>query len=992
MSPRLVLLDTPAAYLDGRRFDLPVHKPTGLLLILACAGDWVGRDRLVSLFWPEASEVDGRHRLRTSLMRARRLPWARGLEVEASRLRWLVDSDVMALREAMERSDWAVAAALHRRPLLDGFAFPSTPGLEAWLGAERDNLASSWQQASLRWSAELKKAGRFLEAAELLLRVLHGDSLAEDALAAYLEAAYLAGQRSEALAQYQLFREALRQELDLEPLAQTSALAALIREGGQLGPSQPQPTQAQEMPSTLRLPRRLVGRDRERVALRESVAQLVLVAAEAGSGKTRLLQDTLPSARWLHAREGLKSVPFHPLLGLMSDPAQTGALAGLQREELALLDPMTWRLPADTASLQEPQTAKTRLLGALTAWLEAAGRPVVVDDLQWADSGTLELLTLLVTRGRLRCYAGCRLEEIDPDLRRHIDGWRTQRLLEEVRLAPLDPQELRELASGQSDLRQAPSELGAWLHARSAGNPFFAVEALKELLGTTHSEGERGEAAWPDMTALAADAELPASVHQVVHRRLGRLSEAARRVLEAASVLGHDLAARPLAALIGLSEAATVIAMEEAEAYGFLQGTGFSHDLWRQSVYQSLATARRRHLHTLVAERLEGSADPLLVAEHWAKGGSVVRALACYHQAADALASRGFPDEALQAVRTATALAEASPMAGDASAEADRLLARLGCVGLAVHRHLGQHRTVLELAERLTGPDREADVRLAACVEKFNVLRELGRYGEANASLAAAERLAAQETLTPYNRRQVTFMCAVVAFDEGRYRDAIALCEGMRDAIRQGTALERFDLAGHLAASWNMLGEHAEALVHNGEALALAKTMGGKPMVVSAAAQLLEILGAAGRPTEGLVEAEAALALGSFHHTAELRHNLAVTYRRCGRLEEAIRHGQALVAGETGALWRASGWTHLVTCYAEAGRPDELAGAIDRGLLASAEIDMPLLRGRMLLAALLYGRPEQRKAAKAGLLPLDWARLPEDLANRLRTELGEPQV
>lgn len=990
--PRLVLLDAPAAYLDGRRFELPVHKPAALLLVLACAGDWVGRERLVALFWPDSLEEEGRHRLRTSLMRARRLPWAEGLEVEAARIRWRVDCDVRDFREAVAEADWAAAAELHRRPLLDGFSFPSSPGLEAWLGAERDSLSSAWQQATLRRAAELKESQRHADAATLLERVLRSDSLAEDALAAYLEAAYLCGRRGEALTQYQHFREALRTELDLDPLPHTSALAALIREGSPLEPAQVQPAPSRRRFPSRRSTPRLVGRSGERAALLEADAPLAVVFGEAGSGKSSLLRDALPSARWLRAREGLRNVPFHPLLELVGRAADEGTRAGLRREELALLDPIAWPLPADALAGQEHETAKTRLLAALAAWLEDEESPLIVDDLQWADSGTLELLTLLMLRGRIRCHATCRSEEVDAELRRALDGWRTQGQLEEIQLGALDPNALTELASGLPPDLRARSDLGHWLLGRSAGNPFFALEVLRELEEAVPSGPDRRDEAAPADLDHLVGAGLPTAVQRVVDRRVGRLSAAARRVLEAGSVLGSGLGPRPLAALAGLSEVAVLDALEEAEQQGLLRGPGFSHDLWRQGVYQGLTDARRRHLHYLVAESSQGLADPLIVAEHWGKAGSVVRALAAYHEGADALVSRGFPAEALRATRAATALVEAWPVTEGTAAEVVRLRARLSCVDLAAHKLLGQRQTVMELAERLSSPEHEADVRVAAYVELFNVNRGMGRYGEAKASLEAAERLAEQETLTASNRRLVTYMSAVSAFEVGRYRDAIALCEGMRDAVRQGTALERFDLAGHLAASWNMLGESDEALRHNGEALALAKAMGGKPMVVNAVAQRLEILIGAGRAADGVEDAEAALRLGSFNFTAELRHNLVLAYRHSGRLDEAIHHGQVLVSSDAATFYRASGWVHLINSYAEAGRKKEAAEAIDNGLLTAVEIDVQQIRARMLLAALRHGSPDQKTAARTVLLPLDWARLSGELSSQLSSELGSNQA
>jgi DNA-binding SARP family transcriptional activator len=189
----LRLLGAPQVELEAGPLGLPPQKPVYLLIRLALEGDWVSREALSALFYPDQPEPEARHRLRLLVARVHALSWARGFEAETRRLRWRVPNDVLAVREALGRADWATVVALHARPLLEGFPVGDAPGFEAWLEAERAALVNAWREAALRRSGEFGARGEHREAAALLRGLLEREGLAEDVLAAYLEQSYLAG-------------------------------------------------------------------------------------------------------------------------------------------------------------------------------------------------------------------------------------------------------------------------------------------------------------------------------------------------------------------------------------------------------------------------------------------------------------------------------------------------------------------------------------------------------------------------------------------------------------------------------------------------------------------------------------------------------------------------------------------------------------------------------------------------------------------------------
>jgi DNA-binding SARP family transcriptional activator len=227
------LLDTPHVLVGGRRHNLPHSAPALLLACLAMHGDWLPRERLMALFWPDAPDTAAQHHLRVTLHRSKL--WLQGvglgahLHTERSRLRLQLLCDVPQMRAALGRADWATAVALHRAPLLAGASLKGFAAVDEWLALERDALVTAWRNAALRQAPLLEAKGDAVGAATLLQQQLAHDLLAEDVVQALLRVAAAAGQRSTALDTFERFAQRLQAELGLQPLADTVALAAALR-------------------------------------------------------------------------------------------------------------------------------------------------------------------------------------------------------------------------------------------------------------------------------------------------------------------------------------------------------------------------------------------------------------------------------------------------------------------------------------------------------------------------------------------------------------------------------------------------------------------------------------------------------------------------------------------------------------------------------------------------------------------------------------------
>lgn len=642
-----------------QRFDLTPTNPVFLLVYLAVQADWVSRERLAALFWPDMQGGDARHNLRLTLGRARKLAWAGALEAGPHRLRLVVPSDVQAFRGAAARSDWAEAARLYRGTFLRGLPLGTSPGFSDWAEQERTALAHTWQDAVTRLAAQAEAASDHAQAAAWYGALLDGpdnsedSGLSEQTLQAYLRCAYLAGQTGQALARFEVFRHTLHAEVGLEPLPATLELARTLRQAGPPG-TLGRGAACPQIPLNVQRPPVLVGRDAALHAVAASEAAVVLVRGEPGIGKTRLLTEALAGARVLACREGLQTLSYAPLLDEVR--ARLDTLPQPYRAELARLLP---ELAAGGAGAQaeagsaDPELARVRMTEALALALDAdPATPLIMDDLQWADAATLQVLALLTARGKRRLYGTYRDREVGAPLRSALEAWRSGRMLSEIHLHPLAEVDLTELLTRLSGQPEAPVLFGRWLRRASGGNPFFALETLKSLFETGRLRAEKG--GWhtdhDDQTADYSELEVPQAIADVVARRVARLSSQAQRVVQAASVVGEDFGARLLGRITQLAEWDTQLALDEAEEAGILQGRRFGHDLSRQSVYGAMSPGRRALLHAHTAQNMEleapevggvGSPEPLVIAGHWLASNEPPRAWPPMYRAALRALDRG---------------------------------------------------------------------------------------------------------------------------------------------------------------------------------------------------------------------------------------------------------------------------------------------------------------------------------------------------------------
>jgi len=365
--------------------------------------------------------------------------------------------------------------------------------------------------------------------------------------------------------------------------------------------------------------RALPGRTDAIAALRGCGAAAVVVLAEPGAGKSALLQAAFPRAPRLQGREGLAGVPYAPLadaLRLLDDlPGRVrGAALASWRLDLARLLP---ELARDEALPPlDAQTAKTRLLEAITRTFESAGAMLLADDLQWFDTASLEWLAFVAHGGQLRWRGAARVHEIGAPLAQLLAALSAAGELQQQLLAPLSRPGSDAACRSRWPQRDWSDTALAALHAASDGNPFV----LGELVAAGATE---------------TPAALPRRVQDLLQRRLAALPAPARALVDAAAVLAQPAAPTLLRQLAGQDDGVGfVAACETALAADLLAhgpaGLQCRHDLVRQAAVAALSPPRLAWLHGRAAVALAAgpAPAPLAVAAHWHAAGDVQAALA----------------------------------------------------------------------------------------------------------------------------------------------------------------------------------------------------------------------------------------------------------------------------------------------------------------------------------------------------------------------------
>jgi DNA-binding SARP family transcriptional activator len=627
----------------------------GLIAFLALEGS-SSRSKLAGLLWSELNEADARRNLRQRLYRLSPPELAGFVLVEGDlvSLAGQVSSDVTDFERAMLESDFARAVALYRGPLLDGLKLEEASAFDEWLDLKRDGFERAFQRALAELADQLETAGSRDQSLQQHLRLIEINPLLELHQRHVMRLRGLSGERAEALAGFERFRDLLESELGLEPMPETLRLAEQIRRQDTLEARVTRPA----IPV---LPAKAPAIGRQTLIGRQAVLdqleaawesdQIVLIGGEPGIGKSRLLQEFAAERHVILAqgRAGDATIPYatqtRVIRRLLEQNPQV-VLPRWVRQELSRLIPSLDETPAAGG----PE-ARIRLFDAVAEFMALTTRTAdtyIIDDLQFFDLESFELgmhvFAGLAERGQgKRLLMAYRTGELSNAMAAVLEQKFTASSgahALQIDLEPLDELALRELVQ---DLFGSPEPVlfARRLHNATGGNPFFALETLKSLVESNAlQQNERGEWSTPfdETTQGYAELSMPESVIAAVRERVIRLGVEAMRLLETASLAGDAFRLEDVQAATTLTEFEALEAFERAlelrllerqvgRQDGLQDGRSkdtyrFSHDLVREALAIGLGDERKRLLHRKLAESLERHAGPAArIAEHLERAG-----------------------------------------------------------------------------------------------------------------------------------------------------------------------------------------------------------------------------------------------------------------------------------------------------------------------------------------------------------------------------------
>ena len=500
----------------------------------------------------------------------------------------------------------------------------------------------------------------------------------------------------------------------------------------------------------------LVGRVAELAVLNEAIgraaagsAQVVAISGEGGIGKSRLAAEGLRSAkargfRTLESAAGRlhRDLSYAPIVEALRPLVAEAALVEGLSDLARLFDGL--RVPPLVA-LGDPGLERTRMFEAVRVLIERASirMPVaiLIDDVHWADPGTLALLHYVVrgiTRRRCLFLVTYRADEPNDELYELLNALQRAETLTLVDLAGLDAAEVEDLAEALLD-GPAPVALREMLVRRSGGVPLFVRAIVQRLIETSTLFRSSG---WWVLGAGAA-AEVPTLVGTLLRGKIEVLSPAARQVLDllavCGGVAGHVLLSEVAGDLVaGVTELRLTGLVVEDTKEGDLSYR-VVHPVLAEVAYDMLPLIVRRQLHAQLAHAVERRRpdDVRLLAAHVRAAGDQVD-----------------PAHALDVLTLATR-ADLARLAGDEAC------ANAGA-GLDLARRLGRRDAVVELS--------------GAYAEACELA---GRVQDAFSAWAAA----ADSATDPRTRARRLTRGAVVAWDLGRFADAYQVLDDADRAL-----------------------------------------------------------------------------------------------------------------------------------------------------------------------------------------------------------------
>jgi len=633
----------------GSVASVDTRKALALLAYVVMNPSRQSRDSLGVLLWPESDDSSARAALRRTLSSLNKAIDSTVIQADRDSIEfvdgagfWCDVTEFEDLLDAVDEHDHKggllcadclsglnAAADLSHDDFMAGFSLRDSPTFDDWQYNQGERLRRRLARA-LEKLVAYYTAKHSLEAAITTAhRWLNLDPLHESVHRILMKLYAWDGQRSAALQQYRDCVRVLEQELGVSPLEETVQLYKAIQEDRLDRPenqaARVSPNAGRVTVTALDLP--LVGRDAEVSSLLHAVEKghngpsVIVIEGEQGIGKTRLAEES--RNHWdayslsIRCYEGESQLAYGAIINLLRAllKKQTGWLEKIPAQTIAevsrlIPELLSMRPDVEPAAQSEGEIARTRLFEAISTLIHSAVEDhgavlMIVDDVHWADSASLDVLSYVIRRFEempvmlVMCWR-TDMQPLDTPLYRAVITAQREGLCDILTLKRLHSEDVAALVTS---IEPSFAELGDRLFDESEGLPLFIAEYLNAI----RSQPEPSDVNW----------ELPHNIQELIQNRLYAVDDVGYQILSSGAVIGTAFDFDSLTQISGRSEDELLVGLDNLIRLGLVHeippvsggasrevGYDFYHAKLGTVLYGELTSARRQILHRRAGNHL----------------------------------------------------------------------------------------------------------------------------------------------------------------------------------------------------------------------------------------------------------------------------------------------------------------------------------------------------------------------------------------------------
>lgn len=670
----------------------------------------------------------------------------------------------------------------------------------------------------------------------------------------------------------------------------------------------------------------LVRREKELRRLDRSLKQaagsngtFILISGEQGVGKTALFQHLKTDCQLQgivfvdsHCLEN-QTVAYQPLMEALRKlkPYVESRCAGRILSELN--DVLSWSKDEPSLHPEDRTSLHLRIDDLLVKISLSLPFALAIENLQWADLSTLQFLEhfqMQKDKGRVFLCGSLREKELKQGtpLAKLMESWLKEKEDRCLRVNRLDPSGTRELISSKFIKSEFPSLFFAYVHQRTAGNPFFIIEVLKYLV--EKSIIVLKDFTWTTDVKKLEESEVPDSVEAVLSRNLERFDERTLDFLNTAAVIGKRFTLDLLRQLKpadekALSEIASFLTQDqmltrEEESGGGRRYYRFANQSLQSLLYQRVDQTKRISLHNRVARLLEktGTEDEELVfniAFHYLEGEDFDKAYQYALRSAEKMKQRFANDEVLIYLKNAI---EVAPKVHDTEEAVEREAAALKqradfCRGVGdLNQAEKDYRTILDLVE--------GSGDLKTLLETYNGLGETYRlkhdYKKGISSLQRAMQIH-QKVDDPLELAHTLSYMGLLYWTDSQFDNAL-------DSFEKAFEIDqKLGDKYYMASTLNNMGlvywsrrQYREALKRFTDCLSLYEDLDNKEWIARSLNNIGQTHFCLGEYARAIKHCEESLEINEKTKNNKEKafnlENLSEAYRKVGRYSAALEYGE----------------------------------------------------------------------------------------------------